>query len=306
MKNRFCCLYLKNLVTVNLCILVFFSKVHAQTGCATKPDGSQPLIAIPPSQAVSNFNSNFNVQRLSEKISDILINNHCFRVIDPNTVISKLREVEPDIRNGYIDPSRASRDGQVLGNDFFFQGKIESINENWARRTDILAQYSPQKFKYSFKIEFRFSILCTNGVFGYSHFETVEFNKNVNGTRDVPSERDAKIDEMLQTQCRLLQADLANILLQCQKGISEPKKETDVQIKLTSISYDQYNSVDDCLRQQTKFITIVKDNAFRNNQGNIDIKLDNNNVRWVIGIIGNCIKLKVLGVQENLIELSGQ
>jgi uncharacterized protein (TIGR02722 family) len=101
--------------------------------------GDRPLVAIWPIQNSTSEHIDDQLLTLLSSIETALINTGDVRVVDRSTQDALVREIQGQQSSAY-DPATAQRLGRQLGVQYFFTGKITSINERLNKQKRV--QYS--------------------------------------------------------------------------------------------------------------------------------------------------------------------
>jgi uncharacterized protein (TIGR02722 family) len=101
--------------------------------------GGRPLVAIWPIQNSTSEHIDDQLLTLLSSIETALINTGDVRVVDRSTQDALVREIQVQ-QSSAFNPATAQRLGQQLGVQYFFTGKVTSINERLNKQRRV--QYS--------------------------------------------------------------------------------------------------------------------------------------------------------------------
>ena len=104
-----------------------------------RASGGRPLVAIWPIQNSTSEHIDDQLLTMLSSIETALINTGDVRVVDRSTQDALVREIQVQ-QSSAFDPATAQRLGRQLGVQYFFTGKITSINERLNKQRRV--QYS--------------------------------------------------------------------------------------------------------------------------------------------------------------------
>jgi uncharacterized protein (TIGR02722 family) len=104
-----------------------------------KKSSTRPLVAIWPIQNATSEHIDDQLLTMLSSIETALVNTGDVRVVDRSTQDALVRELQIQQSSAY-DPKTAQKLGKQLGVQYFFTGKITSINERLDKRKRV--QYS--------------------------------------------------------------------------------------------------------------------------------------------------------------------